>query len=268
MAASEEQKDKAGTTGRDARFETVSAAILVIGDEILSGRTRDRNINFLAGHLTAIGIDLREARVVPDRQEAIVAAVNALRQVYDYVFTTGGIGPTHDDITAEALAAAFGVELAEHEAAIRLLRSYYGADGLTRERRRMARAPLGAELVGDCDGHSPAFMIGNVFMLAGIPSICEQMIASITPFLRTGRRLISLGMTVSAKESDISALMRRHQDALAGIAIGSYPRFTEDGCEVSIVLRGPDRQALAAARAMLAEELAQSGAEISLSDPA
>lgn len=246
--------------------DTVSAAVLIIGDEILSGRTPDRNISFLASHLTKIGIDLCEVRVVGDAQQAIAAAVNALRGAYDYVFTTGGIGPTHDDITAEALAAAFQVSLVEHSEAINLLRDYYGTEGLTDARRRMARAPSGARLVGNCEGHSPAFMIGNVFMLAGIPSICESMFTSITPHLRTGRRLSSLSMIVHAKESEIADVMSRHQADLAGISIGSYPRFLDDGCEVSIVLRGPDQDALAAAMNLLAEDLQQSGAEISLSD--
>lgn len=249
-----------------AKESRVTAAALIIGDEILSGRTRDRNISFLAGHLTAIGIDLCEARVVPDDLAAIGQAVNALRAAHDYVFTTGGIGPTHDDITAEALAAAFGRPLIEHEKAIRLLGEYYGPKGLTEARRRMARVPEGGELVGDCDGHSPAFMIDNVFMLAGIPSICESMVAAITPHLRTGRRIASLSMTVSAKESEIAEVMSRHQDTLEGISIGSYPRFLPGGFEVSIVLRGPDENALEDAMATLKEDLLKGGAEISISE--
>ena len=254
-------------TASAGQSEQVTAAVLIIGDEILSGRTRDCNISFLAGHLTSIGIDLREARVVPDHESAIVRAVNALRSSHDYVFTTGGIGPTHDDITAEALASAFNVPLIEHEKAIRLLGEYYGAEGLTEARRRMARCPQGGELVGDCGGHSPAFMIDNVFMLAGIPSICESMVAAITPFLRTGTRIQSLSMTVGAKESEIAEVLSRHQADLEGIAIGSYPRFLDGGFEVSIVLRGPDAAALESAMGVLADDLKNSGADISLSDP-
>jgi len=240
----------------------VSAALLVIGDEILSGRTQDKNIYFLANHLTAIGIDLSEVRVVPDIEARIVEAVNALRASYDYVFSTGGIGPTHDDITAQSLAKAFGVKLVEHEGALALMAKRYGVEGLTPARRLMARVPEGGVLVGDPETSSPGFMIENVFMLAGVPAIFRAMVHTLTPLLRTGPHVLSRAITAKCKESEIAALLSRHQDNSSGVSIGSYPYFRNGEYGVNVVLRGTDEDQLQIALDELATDLQKYGAEV------
>ena len=173
--------------------EIVTAAMLVIGDEILSGRTKDRNIGHLADIMTAIGVDLGEVRIVPDVEDEIVAAVNAVRHRYDYVFTSGGIGPTHDDITADAIARAFGVPC-EHDArALQLLAESYAKRGIefTEARKRMARMPRGAEHIDNPVSVAPGFRIGNVHVMAGVPSIFQAMLDNVVPTLRTGTKLLS-----------------------------------------------------------------------------
>ena len=169
--------------------ETITAAILVIGDEILSGRTKDKNIGYIAEYLTNLGIDLREARVVPDVEEEVVAAINALRKRYDYLFTTGGIGPTHDDITADCVARALDVGIDQDERAIAMMRERYKPEELTEARLRMARIPLGAELIENPISRAPGFMIGNVITMAGVPSIMQAMLDNVAPKLRTGVRV-------------------------------------------------------------------------------
>jgi len=241
---------------------SVSAAILIIGDEILSGRTRDKNIFFLANHLTEIGINLREVRIVPDIEDVIVEAVNALRSTHDYLFTTGGIGPTHDDITAQSLARAFGVPLIEHEGALALMAKRYGAKGLTPSRRLMARVPEGGVLVGDPETNSPGFMINNVFMLAGVPAICRAMVHTLTPYLRTGPRILSRTLIVKCKESEIAALLSQHQDHANSVSIGSYPYFRNGKYGVNIVLRGTDGETLQRQLDALARDLQAQGAEV------
>ncbi len=244
------------------QHQRITAALLIIGDEILSGRTRDKNLQFLANHLTGIGIELCEVRVVPDIEEMIIGAVNALRFSYDYLFTTGGIGPTHDDITAQSLARAFGVALIEHEGALELMAKRYGAAGLTPARRLMARVPEGGVLVGDPETNSPGFMIENVFMLAGVPAICRAMIKTLTPHLRTGTRISSRSVTAKCKESEIAELLSRHQSALAHISIGSYPYFRDGKYGVNIVLRGYDDKELQKTLKALADDLQEHGAGI------
>lgn len=245
---------------------SVSAALLVIGDEILSGRTQDKNIFFLANHLTSIGINLREVRVVPDVEANIVEAVNALRFTHDYLFTTGGIGPTHDDITAQSLARAFDVPLVEHEGALALMEKRYGAQGLTPARRLMARVPQGGELVGDPETSSPGFMIENVFMLAGVPAICRAMVHTLTPHLRTGERILSRSLTAKCKESEIAALLSHHQDHAKSISIGSYPYFRNGEYGVNIVLRGTDESRLQTELDELTRDLQAQGAEMVFPD--
>src|ERR1700726_1153560 len=169
---------------------TVTAAVLVIGDEILSGRTKDRNLGYIAEYLAKIGVDVCEARVVPDIEDEIVAALNALRVRYDYVVTTGGIGPTHDDITADAVAAAFGVELYEHPEIIAMMSARWGSE-LNAARRRMARVPVGGELVKNPVQGPPGFTIGNVFVLAGVPQIMRGMLEDVGPRLRGGAVTVS-----------------------------------------------------------------------------
>src|SRR5919107_4329286 len=172
------------------RAPAVTAAILVIGDEILSGRTKDKNIGYIAEYLTGIGVDLREVRVVPDVEEEIVAAVNALRSRYTYLFTTGGIGPTHDDITADCIAKAFGVGIDHDPRAVAMLRERYTPEELNEARMRMARIPDGASLIENPISKAPGFRIGNVFVMAGVPSIMQAMLDNIAPTLETGARMV------------------------------------------------------------------------------
>src|SRR5947199_8122717 len=169
----------------------VTAAVLVIGDEILSGRTKDKNIGYIADFLTEIGIDLKEVRIVPDEEPEIIAAVNALRSRYTYLFTTGGIGPTHDDITADAVAKAFGVSIDHHPEAVALLRARFGAADLNEARMRMARVPASGELVHNKVSTAPGFRIGNVFVMAGVPTIIQAMLDFVAPTLQTGTKLLA-----------------------------------------------------------------------------
>ena len=183
----------------------VTAAILVIGDEILSGRTKDRNIGYIADFLTAMGIDLKEARVVSDDQPEIVAALNALRGRYTYVFTTGGIGPTHDDITADAVAAAFGVGIGEDERAMNIMLERYKLEDLTPARRRMTRIPHGADLVDNPVSKAPGFRIGNVIVMAGVPQIMQAMLDSAAKGLQGGAKMLSHTIEAAVPEGRYTA---------------------------------------------------------------
>ena len=208
----------------------VTAALIVIGDEILSGRTKDKNVNYLAEHLGRVGIRLSEVRIVPDEESRIVEAVNALRATFTYVFTTGGIGPTHDDITADSIAKAFAVGIDVDERAVAIMRPHYEARGLelTQARMRMARIPHGADLVGNPVSHTPGFMLANVIVMAGIPSIMQVMLDSVLPKLRKGRPMLSVTIVVERPESDLSDALRDVQDRFPTVAMGSYP-YTRDG---------------------------------------
>ncbi|WP_026605809.1 competence/damage-inducible protein A [Methylocapsa acidiphila] len=220
---------------------SVSAAILVIGDEILSGRTKDKNIGYIADYLAKIGIDLREARVVGDVKSEIVAAVNALRSRYDYLFTTGGIGPTHDDITADAVAAAFGVDIIEDPRAIALLLERIAPEELNEARRRMARIPRGAALVENRISKAPGFWIGNVVVMAGVPAIMQSMLDHVAPRLATGVRIVA--QTIPARglrEGDYAAALGDVAAANPELSIGSYPSFRDGGFHNEIVVRGRD----------------------------
>lgn len=234
----------------------VTAALLVIGDEILSGRTKDKNIGWIADHCTMIGIRLREVRIVPDEADAIVSAINALRASHDYLFTTGGIGPTHDDITADCVARAFGVPIEIDARAIAMLRERYSEEELTPARLRMARIPEGAALIENPVSKAPGFWIGNVIVMAGVPAIMQAMLLSITPKLRTGRRMISENIRVDAPEGDVADLLRECQQAFPDVAMGSYP-FVEDGrYGTNLVLRSTEPDRLAEARRDLEARLA------------
>ncbi|GAB5463870.1 competence/damage-inducible protein A [Hoeflea alexandrii] len=238
---------------------SVTAAALAIGDELLSGRTRDKNIGHLAELLTAAGIELQEVRIVPDEQDRIVEALNALRSRYDYVFTSGGIGPTHDDITADAVAAAFSVECTHDAAALALLGAHYAERGLefTEARRRMARMPVGARHIDNPVSRAPGFVIGNVHVMAGVPSVFQAMLDNVLPTLNTGVKILSDKVSCPYGEGDIgdplSAIAKAHPD----VNIGSYPRFSGDSFSTEIVIRGRDSVAIRAARrdveAMLSE---------------
>ncbi len=235
--------------------QEVTAALLVIGDEILSGRTKDVNIGFIAAHCTEIGIRLKEVRIVPDDEGAIIAAVNALRESYIYVFTTGGIGPTHDDITADSIARAFGVSIDVDPRAVALLRERYAETDLTPTRLRMARIPSGAELIENSISKAPGFMIGNVIVMAGVPPIMQAMLHAATPNLRTGAKLLSNSIRVNAPEGRVAIPLAECQRAFPYVAMGSYPFFEEGRFGTNLVLRSTDAARLAEARADLIARL-------------
>ncbi len=209
--------------------EPVTAALLVIGDEILSGRTKDKNIGHVAERLTEVGVDLKEVRVVPDEEPEIVAAVTALRGRYDYVFTTGGIGPTHDDITADAIAKAFGVSIDVDPRARAMLLEYIAEKDLNEARLRMARIPDGADLVVNSVSKAPGFRLGNVYVMAGVPRIMHAMLEAIIPELRKGAPMLSRTVLANAKEGDIAAPLGEIAKRYPKAIIGSYPFLDEAG---------------------------------------
>jgi molybdenum cofactor synthesis domain-containing protein len=238
----------------------VTAAVLVIGDEILSGRTKDKNIGYIAEYLTVLGIDLMEVRIVGDEVAAIVAAVNALRSRYTYVFTTGGIGPTHDDITAESIAKAFGVTIDHDPRVVKILKERLAQTGaeLNEARMRMTRIPAGAELVLNPVSAAPGFWLGNVIVLAGVPSIMQAMLDGVAPKLKTGVRMLSETVRADAREGDIGSPLGEIAKAHPEVVIGSYPFFDEArGPNTNVVLRGRDPQKLAAAKAAVDAMLAR-----------
>jgi molybdenum cofactor synthesis domain-containing protein len=243
---------RAGDKQGVVESEIVTAAVLVIGDEILSGRTRDKNIGFIAEHMTAIGIDLKEVRVVPDEEPEIVAALNALRARYTYVFTTGGIGPTHDDITADAVAKAFNLPIDYDPRAVEILRERLAVTGgeMNEARLRMTRMPRGAELVLNKISAAPGFVIGNVIVMAGIPQVMQAMLEYVTPQLRTGTAMVSQTVRADLREGDIGTELGAIAKAHVGVIIGSYPFMDEERRpNTNIVLRSRDPQKLAAAKA-------------------
>jgi molybdenum cofactor synthesis domain-containing protein len=218
-----------------------TAAVLVIGDEILSGRTQDTNINYLARFLGVRGIDLKEARIVADIEAEIVAALNALRAAHDFVFTTGGIGPTHDDITADAVAAAFGVGIGYHPEAYALLEARYGKADFNEMRKRMARIPNGATLVRNSVSVAPGFHIGNVFVLAGVPAIARAMLEALAPLLPQGPLVHTVTIGADIGEGLVAEGLAAIQKAHPDVAIGSYPHYRADGgFAVQLVARGRD----------------------------
>jgi molybdenum cofactor synthesis domain-containing protein len=227
--------------------DTITAALLVIGDEILSGRTKDKNIGYLAEYLTGIGIDLREVRVVPDVEEEIVAGVNAMRARYTYLFTTGGIGPTHDDITADSIGKAFQVPVTHDPKAVAMLRERYVEGELTEARLRMARVPDGSTLIANPISKAPGFRIGNVIVMAGVPAIMQAMLDEVAPTLETGARMIVENIQAGVPEGiyggGLAQVAKDHPD----VSIGSYPSFTATGFTNQIVVRGKDAAAVAAA---------------------
>ncbi|HXX02725.1 MAG TPA: molybdopterin-binding protein [Xanthobacteraceae bacterium] len=232
----------------DSKTEIVTAALLVIGDEILSGRTKDKNIGYIAEYLTAIGIDLKEVRVVPDEEAEIVAALNALRARYTYVFTTGGIGPTHDDITTDAVAKAFGVSIDYDPRAVEILRARLAQTGgvMNEARMRMTRLPAGAELVLNKVSAAPGFKIGNVIVMAGIPTVMQAMLEYIGPTLKTGAKMLSETVRADCREGDIGtelgAIAKEHPEVI----IGSYPFMDENQRpNAHVVVRSRDPYKLA-----------------------
>ena len=247
--------------------ETVAptAAVLIIGDEILSGRTRDANLNVIARFLASLGIDLTEARTVGDRQEQIVTALNALRGAHDYVFTTGGIGPTHDDITADAVGAAFGVLVAEHPEALAVLERRYGPGEFNAARRRMARIPEGGTLIANPVTDAPGFQVGNVFVMAGVPKIMEAMLQDVAPRLRTGAMVHVRTIRVTGVgEGAIADILRAAAEARPDLSFGSYPfGFGGDGeVGTQLVIRGRNLAEVDLAEHDLSQELRSMGIDI------
>ena len=245
--------------------KTWTAGLCVIGDEILSGRTEDKNVAQLATWLNDQGIELAEVRVVPDQKERIVEAVNALRARYDYCFTTGGIGPTHDDITVDSISAAFGVGVVIHPEARRMLEDYYRdrADGLklTEARLRMARVPDGAELIANPSSGAPGVKIGNVYILAGVPWIAAAMMHALTGTLEGGVPVTSVTVGARAPESDVADLLRETQDAHPGVSIGSYPFFKDGRYGSNFVIRSRDADLAELCGGVLADGLRKAGFE-------
>ncbi|MSO97185.1 MAG: competence/damage-inducible protein A [Rhodospirillaceae bacterium] len=239
-----------------------TACVLIIGDEILSGRTQDLNLKFLGERLAGLGIRLSEARVVPDIESRIVEAVNACRTQYTYVFTTGGIGPTHDDITTPCIAKAFGRAVIRHPEAERKLRGYYG-DKTNEARLRMAEVPDGAgvELIENHISIAPGYRIENVFVFAGVPSVARAMFEAVAPSLRGGPPVYSQSVDAHVREGDIAAQLAEIQGQHPNVAIGSYPFMRLDKLGTSIVARSIDKQGIATAIAKVAQAMRALGGE-------
>ena len=240
-----------------------TAALVVIGDEILSGRTQDRNVAQVATWLNEQGIRLAEVRIVPDEAERIAATVNELRAQHDYLFTTGGIGPTHDDITIDAIAAAFGVPTVIHPRARAILEDYYRnrPGGLNEARLRMARVPDGAELIFNPSTGAPGVRMGNVYILAGVPHIAASMLEALTGKLEGGRPMVSVTVGARAAESEVADLLRATEEAHPGVAIGSYPFFREGGYGANFVIRSEDAELARECGDALADGLRKAGYE-------
>jgi molybdenum cofactor synthesis domain-containing protein len=242
--------------------EPVTAGMLVIGDEILSGRTKDKNIGFVAEYLTNLGVDLREVRIVPDVADEIVSALNALRARYTYVFTSGGIGPTHDDITADCVAEAFGVGIGHDTRAVEILKRHFAERGVeaNEARMRMARIPEGADLIENRVSKAPGFRIGNVHVMAGVPSVLQAMMDAVAPTLKGGRPLVAETVDTRLGEGTIAADLGAIQKAHPSVMIGSYPYFDGTRHATNVVVRAREPEALAGAvaevRAMV-ERLSQ-----------
>jgi molybdenum cofactor synthesis domain-containing protein len=226
----------------------VTASLLIIGNEILSGRTQDKNLAHLALKLNEAGIQLREVRVVPDIEAEIIDAVNALRAKFDYVFTTGGIGPTHDDITSASIAKAFGVALHRHPDAERALRAHYSEADINEARLKMADVPVGAELVPNAVSTAPGFRMENVFVMAGVPRIMQAMLDAIIPHLKGGATVLSTSITTNLPEGVIAKGLTDIQHRYMDIDIGSYPMYERGNLSTTLVLRSPDATRNQAAR--------------------
>jgi molybdenum cofactor synthesis domain-containing protein len=237
-----------------------TAALVIIGDEILSGRTHDKNIAQVAGWLTVQGIRLSEVRVVPDQEDRIVEAINTLRIAHDYLFTTGGIGPTHDDITVDAVAKALALPVVVHPEARRILEDYYSTrGGITEARLRMARVPEGAELIPNRMSGAPGIRIGNVFLMAGVPHIAAQMLDALTGQLQGGAPLLSETIGCWVAESEVADLLREVEKGHPECQIGSYPFFREGRTGANFVIRSTDAEALRSCADTLSEALAEAG---------
>ncbi len=240
------------SAGEETAEKTVTAAILIIGNEILSGRTQDANLAYIAKGLNEVGVTLREARVIPDVEPTIVATVNELRAKYDYLFTTGGIGPTHDDITSECVAKAFGLKWTLHPEAHKHFLQFYQPGDLNEARMRMAHTPEGATLVYNPVSRAPGFHIGNVYVFAGIPRVMQGMFDSIKGELKGGRPMLSRTVATTLAEGAVARGLGEIQSRYADIEIGSYPIMRRGTYGVNLVLRGRDEARLKEAAAEVA----------------
>lgn len=239
-----------------------TACVIVIGNEILSGRTQDTNLNWLAKKLNEAGVRLREARVVPDVPEAIIETVNACRARYDYVFTTGGIGPTHDDITSECIARAFGVAYGRNKEAEAILTRYYGADKLNEARLKMSDMPEGVTLIPNPVSAAPGYRIGNVYVMAGVPSVMRAMFDEISPTLKGGKPVLSITVSTYLTEGVIAAKLGEIQKDFPEVDIGSYPFMRDGKLGTSLVARHEDSALLEKVRIALTAMIAAFGGEV------
>ncbi len=263
IASTGEQPERSNRGGRTAAApRQTTACLLIIGNEILSGRTQDANLSVLGKRCDALGIRLAEARVIPDIEECIVDAVNACRAAFDYVFTTGGIGPTHDDITAAAVARAFGVTLERNAQASAALGQYYEEGQLTAPRLKMADVPVGAVLVENPLSGAPGFKLENVFVLAGVPRVFAAMLDGLGDRLAQGAPIITTGVATNLAESVIAGGLGALQQQYPDIDMGSYPRLRNGRAEVSLVLRGTDSGRLRQAQDALVRMLGDLGGEL------
>ena len=236
-----------------------TASIIVIGDEILSGRTKDKNIGYIADCLTNVGVYLKEVRIVPDEEEKIIDTINELRNDYTYVLTTGGIGPTHDDITADCVAKAFDVGISENDEAIKMLLERIPLADLNTSRRRMARIPHGAKLIENSVSKAPGFQIGNVFVMAGVPSVMQAMLEVVIDRMETGQKLYSCNILTNIKEGDIADTLRSIQSRTSTVSIGSYPYYNDSGYGANIVCRGKNIDELKSIASIIESELSGIG---------
>ncbi len=244
--------------------DIVTAAMLVIGDEILSGRTQDKNVSYLANRLGEAGIQLHEVRIIPDIEDEIIDAVNHCRRKYDYVFTSGGIGPTHDDITADSIAAAFGVGIDFHPEAMTILTRHYETSGIefNDARKRMARIPDGGELVDNPVSKAPGFRLENVFVMAGVPQIMQAMMDSILPVLQGGRKMLSRSLSANLPEGKVANALGALQEKYPDVSMGSYPYFRQGNVGTNLVLRSIYQDNLESAFSELKEMLVSFNCEI------
>lgn len=240
------------------------AAIIVIGNEILSGRTKDTNTSWIAEHMVEMGIVLGEVRVVPDIEAEIIFAVNELRAKFDYVFTTGGIGPTHDDITADSIAAAFGVGMELNQEAYQILVRHYGSEAeVTPPRKKMAMIPVGASLINNPVSGAPGFQLGNVYVMAGVPKIMQAMLDDVKLRLKRGKPILSNTIACSLIESVIAEPLGKIQALYPPVSIGSYPHFRSGVLGISLVLRSAEKDVLDKATAEVIKMVADLGGEAS-----
>ncbi len=240
----------------------ITAGIIIIGNEILSGRTQDVNLAYMGKQLDALGIGIMESRVIPDIEQTIIDSVNHFRKTYTYVFTTGGIGPTHDDITSAAIAKTFKVELEKNPEAVRLIEKYYEPSDISEARMKMAHIPEGARLIDNPLSGAPGFQIENVFVMAGVPAITRLMFDGLTDRLVGGDPIITINIATNIGEGIFAEGLTKLQNEYSDISIGSYPHFKQRKLEVNLVMRGTDVKELEELKEKLVIMIAKLGGKI------